>query len=160
MFNSYQEKGKTIEETYLEKMYRDFILTENEIVEKGKDSMWYTDLILCLAIRAALQDDIHADCKTETYFTPTFDVDKITTLNDLTNNLENNYSLIMNIIGFSVLYVQDKELQNQSIQDYCKYFDVIIVNSKGKHFITYFRYLPVNPQNVDYRNTNPTNNNG
>jgi hypothetical protein len=158
MFNSYHEKGNTNEDLYIERMKQALILTENE-VEEGKDSMWYTDLILCLAIRAALQDDISTDCNPGSYFTPTFDVDRFTTLNDSTNNLENNYSTIMNIIGFSTLYVHDKELQNDSIQEYCKYFDVIIVNSKGKHFITYFRKFPVNPSNVDDWNTNRTNNN-
>ena len=157
MFNSYHEQGKTNDQTYLERMIQALKLTENE-VEEGKDSMWYTDLILCLAIRAALQDDISADCNPETYFTPTFDMNRFADSNDSTK-FENSSSSIMHIIGFSILYVQDKELQKQSIQDYCQYFDVIIVNSKGKHFITYFRKFPVNPQNVDDWNTNTTNNN-
>jgi hypothetical protein len=42
-----------------------------------------------------------------------------------------------------------KSYKKESIPEYCKYFVVIIVNSKGKQFIIYFRKFPVNPKNVD-----------
>ena len=44
-----------------------------------------------------------------------------------------------------VLVIADTMLLQPWVQEQCRHFQVIIVNSRGKHFITYFRKTGLSP---------------
>ena len=158
MFLDYEKQGIRNNENYRERMLRAVKLTEEQCESKS-DSMWYEDVIICLVIRAALQNDLIPGFNADPLFSSNIDLDRYPDIKTLHDKYKyNECRSLFNIIGFSILYISEQYLKDNDIQEYCKYYEVIIVNSKNKHFITYFRKNPTQPNEVDHWENNLTNN--
>ena len=158
MFLDYEKQGIRNNEKYRERMLRAVKLTEEQCESKS-DSMWYEDVIICLVIRAALQNDLIPGFNADLFFSSNIDLDRYPDIKTLHDKYKyNECRSLLNIIGFSILYISEQYLKDNDIQEYCKYYEVIIVNSKNKHFITYFRKNPTQPNEVDHWENNLTNN--
>ena len=113
------------------------------------------DILLCLTIRAFLQQDLKFDAPK--HLPSDIDMSNFPSLLPLCEYNFPNKSL-MNIIGYSIIFLTENEFIEPIFKLYYLHFEVIIVISKDKEIWTYFRFEPLDSKILNDYDTNITRN--
>jgi hypothetical protein len=106
-------------------------IAQLESPEHKRQATWWSDLVVALVIKAALRH-LLAD--------PSISRQALTAAQSLRTTVgEGKLDLMLLNATHGVLIIADKVLNLPEIQTQCAHFQVIIVVSQGKHFITYYR---------------------
>jgi hypothetical protein len=105
-------------------------IAQPELLKYKRQAIWWSDLVVALVIKAALRH-LPAD--------PLFSTHALAAAQSLrTTAGEGTLDLMLLNATHGVLIIADTVLNLPEIQAQCVHFRIIIVVSRGKHFITYY----------------------
>ena len=120
-------------------------IAQPESPSRHRQAVWWSDLVVALVLKAILRHiPIDPAVSTQT-------LEAAQTLRSQAG--EGTLDLMLLNASHGVLILADTVLSQPEIQAQCRHFQVIIVVSRGKHFITYYRrtQLLADPSEEDGR---------
>ena len=120
-------------------------IAQAESPNHNRQAVWWSDLVVALVIKAALRH-LPTD--------PAISTPAMEAAQTLRSNAgEGTLDLMLLNAHHGVLILADTVLNRPEIQAQCAHFQVIIVVSRGKYFITYYRrtQLPAGQNEKDGR---------
>ena len=106
-------------------------ITQTEPQSDNRQAVWWSDMVVALVIKAALAN------------VPSDPVIRMPALQAVQGMRaiagEGTLDLVLLNAEHGVMLLADNVLQQPLIQAQCRHFQVIIVVSRGEHFVTYFR---------------------